>query len=569
MKYLIPIIMRPLLSIVFGLSLFSCCITGFCNDLSDKRDTSSHLNPGETLKIMSSPELNDLTMAWIREYSRLNPSINFSVGNIVGNQTNKKEGICFVSDDYSGAPGDHSAWKISIGHDAIVPVFSAKNPMLHEISNLGISIPEFAKLFSGAGKLNWSDLITGGQNRSVNACIIDNAEIIAGVSRFIQTDPAALKADLFSKTEEFIAAIRKDPYAIGFCKLSDIRRKGLNELTMDIRLVPIDKNGNGRIDHFENIYSTPDDLSRGVWIGKYPHALSGSIYALSQTRPTDKNALAFLTWIITDGGQYLASGGYSDLISMEKQANLAALLNNQGEAMAKSPASLSWLVMVAWAIVAALIVFVFILIFTRSKSMAAAQVLNPVPVLNENSISSPKGLYHDRTHTWAFMERDGIVRLGIDDFLLHVTGPINRVIMKEPGEIVRRGEKMLTIIKDGKQLNLYAPVSGTIKAQNTNLNKESSGINTSPYSNGWIYLVEPKNWLREIQFMFMGDNYREWLREEFIRLRKFFEANVQSLQFNYNLVVLQDGGELKDNILAEMGPEVWEDFQSNFIDPSR
>ena len=99
------------------------------------------------------------------------------------------------------------------------------------------------------------------------------------------------------------------------------------ESTENIRLLPIDKNGNGHVDFFESIYNSPDDLSRGVWIGKYPHALSGSIYAMSQTRPADKNALAFLTWIVTDGGKYLASNGYGELISLEKQSNLASLMN--------------------------------------------------------------------------------------------------------------------------------------------------------------------------------------------------------------------------------------------------
>jgi hypothetical protein len=30
--------------------------------------------------------------------------------------------------------------------------------------------------------------------------------------------------------------------------------------------------------------------------------------------------------------------------------------------------------------------------------------------------------------------------------------------------------------------------------------------------------------------------------------------------------MLQEGGELRDGILADLGPEVWEDFQTNFID---
>ncbi len=122
------------------------------------------------------------------------------------------------------------------------------------------------------------------------------------------------------------------------------------------------------------------------------------------------------------------------------------------------------------------------------------------------------------------MEKDGLIRVGIDDFLQHATGTITRVMMKEPGEILRRGEKILTLTKFGKQLNLYSPVSGTIKARNANLQGNSSLVNTSPFADGWVYLVEPKNWLRELQFMMMGEKHREWLKDEFTRLRNFFEG---------------------------------------------
>ena len=34
----------------------------------------------------------------------------------------------------------------------------------------------------------------------------------------------------------------------------------------------------------------------------------------------------------------------------------------------------------------------------------------------------------------------------------------------------------------------------------------------------------------------------------------------------YAHVVLQDGGVIKEGVLSDFGPEVWEDFQSNFLD---
>jgi len=46
--------------------------------------------------------------------------------------------------------------------------------------------------------------------------------------------------------------------------------------------------------------------------------------------------------------------------------------------------------------------------------------------LNENSILAPGGLFYDKTHTWAFMEENGQVKIGINDFLQHVTGVIKQ-----------------------------------------------------------------------------------------------------------------------------------------------
>jgi hypothetical protein len=69
--------------------------------------------------------------------------------------------------------------------------------------------------------------------------------------------------------------------------------------------------------------------------------------------------------------------------------------------------------------------------------------------------------------------------------------------------------------------------------------------------------------------MFMGEKYKEWLRNEFSRLRDFVADSMKVNTLAYSRVILQDGGELSDNVLADLGPEVWEDFQTRFIDTSK
>jgi hypothetical protein len=124
---------------------------------------------------------------------------------------------------------------------------------------------------------------------------------------------------------------------------------------------------------------------------------------------------------------------------------------------------------------------------------------------------------------------------------------------------------LLTIVQKGKQLNIYAPISGTIKTINESLITNSSLINSDPYEDGWVYTIEPINWSLEIQFLTMSEKYKIWLTDEFSRLKDFFATVIKTDSPEYALV-LQDGGVLKDNVLADFGPEIWEDFQTKFID---
>ncbi len=141
--------------------------------------------------------------------------------------------------------------------------------------------------------------------------------------------------------------------------------------------------------------------------------------------------------------------------------------------------------------------------------------------------------------------------------------------MISTGTKVKKGDHILSIIQNGKQLNLYSPVSGTIAGQNKVLESDAALINSSPYSAGWIYKIEPSNWIREAQLLFMAEKQKQFLKSEFARLKDFMAAIMTSDSEKYSQVILQDGGELKDGVLSDLGPEVWEDFQTKFIDPSK
>ena len=166
------------------------------------------------------------------------------------------------------------------------------------------------------------------------------------------------------------------------------------------------------------------------------------------------------------------------------------------------------------------------------------------------------------------MEKEGNVRIGIDDFLQHVTGTVTRVVMKNSGEKITRGEPFLTLTQNGKQLEIKSPVTGKVVTQNQELLDDASLINNEPYAAGWVYTVEPVNWFKELRAFFMGESYTEWLNGELTRLKEFFSAGCMAGSEKDVVVAMQDGGEIREGALEAFGPEVWEEFQTRFINRS-
>ncbi len=567
--------MKHKINLQIGLLLLLLCSCVNCS-----RDKSQILSQDETISFYSTPELYDLTKQWAGVFNKLNPDIKINVVNATGSSVaenlDNSRNVSFVSGDFDSVIYARSLWKVVVGRDVIVPVINSENPLMDEIYRQGISPAGFSRILTNPGTTDWGTLLEKGHKAPVNLYVTDNAASHPGWAKFLDTDQFIMKGIHVADAKDLIAAVQGDMYSIGICNITDVIGSNSHSILEDVKLLPIDKNGNGRIDYKEDVYADLNTFSRGVWIGKYPRALSNNIYSISASNPTNRSEIAFLKWIITSGQPLLDNHGFSHLEHNEQMAQVKWIDSFDGSrpgsesyTIPNEPGFFSRPFPIVLAII---LVTVFLAIsgiryLNRRRAGVPVQIQVPRLAFNEDFVESLPGLYYDKSHTWAFMDKDGLVKVGIDDFLQHVTGPLTRIKMKSPGERIRKGKKAVSIIQDGKQLDISAPVSGTIKEQNKLLTTNTSIINTYPYSEGWVYKIEPTNWLQEVQFLIMGNSYREWLKTEFRRLKEFLMDSIRPGAVEY-AQVLQDGGELKDRILEDLGPEAWEDFQTNFIDVS-
>ena len=99
-----------------------------------------------------------------------------------------------------------------------------------------------------------------------------------------------------------------------------------------------------------------------------------------------------------------------------------------------------------------------------------------------------KSRYYIREHSWAVVEEDGTVRIGVDDIFLRTTGDIINFDLPFEGDILEQGKVCVRITSSGLKIHkVWSPLSGKVVEVNEELNRDPSSV----YSDGWLVRVEP------------------------------------------------------------------------------
>jgi glycine cleavage system H protein len=207
-------------------------------------------------------------------------------------------------------------------------------------------------------------------------------------------------------------------------------------------------------------------------------------------------------------------------------------------------------------------------IFINRRTEIVDQIKKELGILSASVFKIPLGLFYSRSHTWAHLEKSGLARIGIDDFLQHVTGEFKFEELRTPGTFIKKGGVMARLDQNGKQLQIFSPISGMITRTNTSLIEEPGLINEDPYGKGWIYMVRPLEWVAETNSYFLAEEAISWTGSEFERLKDFLAVSAAKSSPEPSKIILQDGGEIRDQPLSHMPGEVWNDFQNSFLNAS-
>ena len=537
--------------------------------LDVKENTSGNI-------LYSTPESIDLVDRLVKGFNQEHPDQPFQVISLsdesVSDPAVLKNHWVF-SMDHPIASGAQQPIILATGREIVVPVISTGSTALPLIEKRGLTRNGLISLIESGTSGRWSTLLPGEDPDALRLILPKDPAVIGALSRFTGIPAEKLEAFQVSDADRMLEILRSDPNrTIGFCGLNDCLENDNQGFVKGITLVPVDKNGSGQVEYMENIYQDGPSLIRGAWIGKYPRELTHTLYCTMDVIPQNQANVDFINWVLMEGQPYLTEAGLTPLNNSERQAGMAKIVppivpgsKNHG---VWTPGVI--LLFIAGGILIVGIIISFLMgVFRLKKNRQQKSPVNQSGFFAEKDLRVPGGLYYDKTHTWAFLEQDGYVKVGLNDFLNQVVGPVSRIEMKNKGEKVHKGDILCTLVKDGKHLNIPAPVSGTVMAVNESLTSQPGQLTEDSYSLGWIYQLEPVNWGREISFLSMAESYKTWLHTEYKRLKDFLGSVLQRNLGPQPVMVMQEGGALHQYVLQDFGPEVWEDFQTTFLSGPR
>ncbi len=127
-------------------------------------------------------------------------------------------------------------------------------------------------------------------------------------------------------------------------------------------------------------------------------------------------------------------------------------------------------------------------------------------------MSAPRNLKYTKTHEWVRLE-DGLATVGITDYAQEQLSDVTYVELPAPGDELDMGDEIAVVESVKAASDIYAPISGTVREVNSELDSHPEAINSDPFGEGWLFKLEPSDPSQLADLMDV-DEYEESLPED-------------------------------------------------------
>jgi phosphate transport system substrate-binding protein len=263
--------------------------------------------------------LYPMVVQWADEYQKLhnNVRIDVSGGGAGKGMSDVLAGavdIGMVSRDVTQEEKDKGAVDIAVARDAVFGTISAQNPYLADLQKMGITKETLAGIFLTGEITTWGQVI--GKPEVTDEIHVYTRSDSAGAAEMWAKYMGGKKQDDIkgigvNGDPGELEAVMKDPLGIGYNNLGYAFDLKANAPVAGAAVLALDVNENKQVDPDEKL-DTTEAAVKAVADGKYPSPPARIEYLVTKGKPSGAVA-DFISWILTDGQQYIASAGYVQL----------------------------------------------------------------------------------------------------------------------------------------------------------------------------------------------------------------------------------------------------------------
>jgi glycine cleavage system H protein len=222
--------------------------------------------------------------------------------------------------------------------------------------------------------------------------------------------------------------------------------------------------------------------------------------------------------------------------------------------------------MVALFVVLTFLFFILIDLLVLRAQKKTHPAFEPSPYLAErlvfdlSTLSVPGDIFISKGHTWAKKNEYGLIKVGVDDFVVKSLGNFKVTRISEPGTSVKKGEVIFEGISNGNNFKFRSPVDGEVKFTNPGI---VGKIIEDPYGDDWsVLMLVPEYEISKYQ-LFSGNEVKTWMKKEFRRLREFLGTH--TIRPELAGATMHDGGNIVEGALSLVTEDGVKDFEKEFL----
>jgi len=243
-----------------------------------------------------------LVEKWAEEYKKENPDIDFKVEFGLQNSDISMTGTPVEKENPE--KGKYSV----VSKFAIVPIINERNPAWKILQQRGLSKADFEKIYfrGDQQQLNFAFSTVNVPIRVYTRGACASATFSQHFDKKIN-DLANLDTKI-ADDKVLLQNVLNDSLGVAYNNLGFVYNLQSRKQNPGIRVVPVDLNGNGKVDSEENFYDNLDQVINKLETGRIDLPPVGKmVFVYKEDRP---EVTAFVNWVQTKGQQFNHSEGF-------------------------------------------------------------------------------------------------------------------------------------------------------------------------------------------------------------------------------------------------------------------